>query len=208
MADNPIQFVVAAFQDEYGADAVLDALKKATRDKVIKIQNAAVLRRDPANTLHIKETGDMHGGRGALSGGVVGAVAGILAGPILIPVAAGAVIGGLAAKLRDSGFSDARLKQLGEQLQPGTSAIVAVIEHTWVSQLEQMLVEAGADVVTDEIGADIAAELEAGHDVALSAVVDGDAAVAVRYTQEHVDVTSDAADSASSDAPTGSGTPQ
>ena len=65
-------------------------------------------------------------------------------------------MGGLAAKLRDSGFSNQRLETLGEGLQPGTSAIVAVVEHTWVAQVEEALAEAEADVITAEIQADVA----------------------------------------------------
>jgi hypothetical protein len=82
----------------------------------------------------------------------------------------GALVGGLAAKLRDSGFSDERLRKLGESLNPGSSVLLAVVEHRWVATLERQLAEAGANTLTEEIGADIARELEAGHDVAYSAL--------------------------------------
>src|SRR6266699_1855412 len=65
-----------------------------------------------------------------------------------------------AAKLRDSGFPDERLKMLGKALTPGTSAIIAVIEHRWVAEYEQALAEYGADVVTQAVEASIAAQLE------------------------------------------------
>jgi hypothetical protein len=113
----------------------------------------------------------MGGGKGAAIGGVGGAAIGLIAGPaLLVPAAVGALVGGLAAKLRDSGFSNRRLEALGEGLQPGTSAIVAVVEHTWVGEVEEALAEAEADVITAEIGADIAEQLEAGHEVAYSAI--------------------------------------
>jgi uncharacterized membrane protein len=108
---------------------------------------------------------------GAALGGVGGAAVGLIAGSALIaPVAVGALIGGLVAKLRDSGFSNARLEMLGANLQPGTSAIVAVVEHTWVALVEEALAEEATDVITAEIGADIAGQLEAGHEVAYSAI--------------------------------------
>ena len=171
MSDNPVQLVVAAFKDEVGAKEALQDLKQAQRERLIKIENAAVLRKDENGKLHIKETRDMGGGKGAALGGVGGAAIGLIAGPaLLVPAAVGALVGGLAAKLRDSGFSNQRLETLGESLQPGTSAIVAVVEHTWVGQVEEALAEAEADVITAEIGADIAAQLEAGHEVAYSAL--------------------------------------
>ena len=171
MSDNPIQLVVAAFQDETTAKAALKELKKAQKAKLIKIENAAVLRKDEKGKLHIKETGDMGGGKGAAFGGVAGAAIGLLAGPALVvPAAVGALVGGLTAKLRDSGFSDARLKAIGEGLTPGSSAIIAVVEHKWVEQLEDALAEIETDLITLELQADIAEQLEAGHDVAYSAL--------------------------------------
>lgn len=171
MSEVPVQLIVAAFQDENTAAEALQALKLARRERLIGIQNAAVLRKDQKGKLHIKETADMGGGKGATLGGVVGAAIGLIAGPaLLVPAAVGALVGGLAAKLRDGGFSDERLRTLGENLNPGSSAIVAVVEHRWVAEVEQAMAEAGADAVTAALGADIAAQLEAGHEVAYTAI--------------------------------------
>jgi uncharacterized membrane protein len=171
MSDVPIQLIVAAFQDERAAKEALNALKEAQRQKLIKINNAAVLHKDAKGRLHIKETADMGGGKGAAIGGVAGAAIGLIAGPVLlVPAAVGALVGGLSAKLRDSGFSDARLKALGAHLAPGSSAIVAVVEHRWVAEVKQAMAEAGADLFAEEIGADISAQLEAGHEVAYTAI--------------------------------------
>jgi uncharacterized membrane protein len=171
MSDVPVQLIVAAFQDEKMAKQALDALKDAQRQKLIKINNAAVLRKDEKGRLSIKETADMGGGKGAALGGVAGAAIGLIAGPVLlVPAAVGALVGGLSAKLRDSGFSDARLKALGARLTPGSSAIVAVVEHRWVAEVEKAMAEAGADLLTETIGADISAQLEAGHEVAYTAI--------------------------------------
>jgi uncharacterized membrane protein len=179
--DVPVQVVVAAFQEEKGADGVLKELKAAKWAGLIGIQNAAVLRRDQKNKLHIKELKDWGGGKGAAFGGALGAVVGVLAGPGALAVgAAGALIGGLAAKLRDSGFSDARLKAVGESLQPGTSAIVAVIEHRWVAELEKEMEEAEADIMTMAIAADVAEQLDAGREVAYTALSASDAFAAGR----------------------------
>ena len=114
-------------------------------------------------------------------GGVLGAAVGVLLGPgVLVAGTAGALIGGLAAKLRDSGFSDASLNAVGESLQPGTSAIVAVIEHTWVAELEKAMAEAEADVLTMAIAADVAEQLDAGREVAYTALSSTDAFAAGR----------------------------
>jgi uncharacterized membrane protein len=171
VSEVPVEIVVAAFQEEKAADEALAELKQAKWAGLIGIQNAAVIRRDEKDKLHIKELKDWGGGKGAAWGGALGAVLGVLTGPgILVAGAAGALIGGLAAKLRDSGFSDERLKTIGDSLQPGTSAIVAVIEHKWVADLEKQMQEAQADVVTMAVAADIADQLEAGREVAITAL--------------------------------------
>lgn len=169
--DVPVQLIVAAFQDEQGAKMALKELKAVKREGLIKIDNAAILRMDEKGKLHIKETHDMGGGKGAALGGVAGAAVGLIAGPaLLVPAAVGALIGGLAAKFRDSGFSDERLKMVGQNLTPGSSAIIAVVEHKWVKMVMDELEEAGADAFAQEIGADIASQLQQGHEVAYSAL--------------------------------------
>lgn len=182
--DVPVQVIVAAFQNEEGAENAFKKLKDAKKEQVIAIDNAAVLRRDEDGKLHVKEARDMSGGKGAAIGGVVGAVAGLLAGPVVLAAGAGALIGGLAAKLRDSGFRDERLKQLGEALTPGSSALVAVIEHTWVGDVEKLLADYGANVTTESIKADIAQQLEAGHTVAYTAVATDEGILSGRMTSE------------------------
>lgn len=171
MSDVPIQLIVAAFNDEEAAKEALKALKQAQKEKLIKIENAAVLHKDAKGNLHIKETADMGGKKGATLGGLAGAVIGLIAGPVLlVPAAVGALVGGLTAKLRDSGFEDARLQALGEGLKPGSSAIVVIFEHTWVNEVEKVLAQAKADLLTASIKADISEQLDAGHDVAYSAI--------------------------------------
>ena len=170
MSDVPIQIVVAAFNSPDGATRAMKALKDAQGAGLVTIDNAAILTKDTDGKLEIKEPSDWGGGRGAVIGGVTGAAVGLLAGPVGWAVGLGALVGGLAAKLRDSGFSDARLRKLGESLKPGSSALVAVVEHRWVEQLEKQLVEEGADTLTEQIGSDIATQLEAGRDVAYTAL--------------------------------------
>jgi uncharacterized membrane protein len=171
MSEVPVQLIVAAFQDEKSANQALKALKQVRRERLIGIQNAAMLRKDEKGKLHIKETADMGGGKGAALGDVAGAAIGVLAGPaLLVPAAVDAMVGGLAAKLRDSGFSDARLKKIGKGLKPGSSAIIAIVEHKWVEQVQKELEEVGADLFTEALQADIAGELEAGHEVAFTAL--------------------------------------
>jgi uncharacterized membrane protein len=172
MTEVPLQIIVAAFQEEDAADQALKALKEAKREKLISIDNAAVIKKDDDGKLHIKETADMGGGKGAGVGALVGGAIGLLAGPLGVAAggALGAAVGGLTAKLYDGGFKDDRLRQIGTSLEPGTSAIIAVIEHRWVAELERELAEEGANVTTAALAADIAEQLQKGGEVSYTAV--------------------------------------
>ena len=171
----PVELIVAAFPDEQGAASALEQLKQAKKEELIGIRDAAVITRDASNTLHIKETGDMSGRKGIGVGAIVGGVIGLLFPPsVLGSAVVGAAIGGLGAKLHDAGFPDDELRSIGSSLKPGTSAIVAVIEHTWVEDVERELAAQGAQMVRQAIQEDITQQLEAGRSVAYVAVADQD----------------------------------
>ena len=177
MSEVPVELMVAAFQGEQGAEQALEQLKEAKKEHLIKIQDAAVMRKDEKGKVHIKETEDVGGGRGAIAGGILGVAIAALTGPagIILAGLTGALVGGIAARNIDMGIDNDRLKKLADSLQPGTSAIVAIVEHTWVADLEAAMQEAGADVLTEELSAEIAAQLEAGREMTMSSISTGDA---------------------------------
>ncbi len=184
MSENvPVQLIVAAFNDEKGADKAWKQLKAAKWAGIIGIDNMAKIRRDEKNKIHVRESGDPGGGRGAAIGAVLGGAIGAIAGPlgaVVLGGATGAVVGGITAKYHDAGIPNDRLKEIGDALQPGTSAIVALIEHKWAAELQKELAEEAADVVAAEISADIAAQLSQGKDVAYTAVAADDALTTAR----------------------------
>jgi uncharacterized membrane protein len=162
MSNVPMQLVVAAFIDMDGGKNALRELQELKDEKLIAIEDAAVLYRDYDSKLHISETADMTGTRGAVVGGVTGAVLGVIAGPVGWAALGGAAIGGLVAKLRDSGFPHERLEEWGERLGPGQSAIVALIEQVWLEDVERMLSKTAKEVMAVEVGNEIAEQLEPG----------------------------------------------
>lgn len=176
MTENPVQVIVAGFQGTDTAKekfAELKAFKKETG--AIRILDAAWLWKSESGKLKIRETRDMRGGKGMAMGGVLGGAVGVLTGGVgLAVVAGGGAIGGLIAKLRDSGFDDDRLKLLGEELPAGASMLVVVVEHTWVGDIENMLTQAGADLSTMAIGSAIAGELDAGNEPFVTVAMDSD----------------------------------
>ncbi len=195
MSDVPVQLIVAAYNDEKAADEAWKTLKNAKWSGIIGIDNMAKIHRDKKNKIHIKEQGDPGGGKGAAIGTVVGGVIGAIAGPlgaVVVGGAAGAVVGGITSKYFDSGIPNDRLKEIGEALQPETSAIVAIIEHKWVAELEEELEDEAADVFVHGLTADIAEQLAEGKDVSFTAVAseDGVAMERVAGNEDGVEMSS------------------
>ena len=158
---GPIELIVAAFSDESKAAAVLKDLKTLEKDGVILLVNAAVMVKDEKGKVSIKETEDITGGKGALFGAIAGGLIGLLGGPVgvIIGAAAGAATGGVAASKIDMGFPNDTLKELDDSLTPGSSAILALIQHQWVDAVVSELEKAGATLFRQALKEELAAQL-------------------------------------------------
>jgi uncharacterized membrane protein len=150
-----VKIVAATFDSEQAAAGAKTQLV-ADKDAV---GNIAIVTMNSEGKVKFKETGDMGAGKGALIGGGVGLVAALFAGPAWI--LGGAGVGALAAKLRDSGFDDSQLKGLGEDLMPGSAAIVTIVPETAQTAVENDLRGSGAGrVVVKDVGFDLANMLD------------------------------------------------
>ena len=161
-----VAVLVAVFGEEPAADEALKAMVRAKVDEKIYFEDASVIKRDPDGKIHVKETDDTSAGKGAGIGAVIGGVIGLIGGPAGVIVAAGtgAVIGGLMAK-GDAGFRDESLEEVGENLTPGTSALVAITSQGFLDPTLNFLKQYDAKVTTHELGDDIADQWREGDDV-------------------------------------------
>jgi hypothetical protein len=142
------KIVAAAFPTLDGGSRGAGAVGGAFPDKV---GNAAVLHVNAEGKVKFVESKDWGAGRGALVGGAIG----IIGGPI--GILAGGGIGALAAKLRDSGFNNQQLEQLGGTLTENSSAVVIEIAADAVPTAQELLKVLGAPViVVEDIDASVA----------------------------------------------------
>jgi uncharacterized membrane protein len=122
-----------------------------------EIRDMAVIIKESDDKVRIKETEDVDARQGALFGAITGGLIGLLGGPIgvVVGAAAGAATGGVAADRIDRGFSDTYLDKLQSMLQPGSSALVTMVEASLVEKVAAALAEFDGKVieqkVTDEI---------------------------------------------------------
>ena len=127
--DGPTEMFVVSFAGESEADEVLEALRRLNDQRLLALGDAAVVRSRSDGDIDIEETADMDTKEGAIAGAAAGGLLGLLTGKGLIGGALlGAGGGALAAKGLDLGLDDDFLNQIGEKLEPGSSAIVATVE--------------------------------------------------------------------------------
>jgi uncharacterized membrane protein len=139
----PQSLVFAVYDNDKAARDAFAAMKESQRKGVIRIDSFAVISKDDKGRVHVKSTQRRH----ARTGAIVGALVGVLGGPI--GMAAGAAAGGGIGYLsgRSVGIPRDRIEEIKSSLEPGSSAIIAVLEERWVSDLEDSLRAAKAKQV-------------------------------------------------------------
>jgi uncharacterized membrane protein len=162
----PLHVVVATFKDEGGAKDAIAAIK----GEKIKLADQVVVLNNGDGNLTFKEGKDAGGGKGFVYGGVTTAALGVLLGPVGWTVMGGALVGGLIAKLHDAGIPTKDIEALGNSLEPGQAAAIAVAQEGDQDRVAEVLKNYGGEVVrvsvTDSVKTSLDAEAPAGVTVA------------------------------------------
>ncbi len=164
MSSSTVEVFVATYDSEGGAASAAEDFKAAQRAGAIDLIDAAVIVHTADGKVKIDESADPSGKKWAKRGAIAGGVVGLIFPPsIIVGAVVGGGAGGIWGKVRDKGFKDEDLKDIGNSLPPGSSAIIAVAEDRMVEQLERSL--EGYDriarhAVSAEAAAAIVAEVE------------------------------------------------
>jgi uncharacterized membrane protein len=116
-------FSIWKFDSAQGAERALDTLEQLQKEELISVEDAAIVTW-PANRNKPK-TRQLHhlAGAGALGGAFWGMLFGLIFFVPFLGMAVGAAAGALSGSLADVGIDDSFIRQVREQVTPGTSAL-------------------------------------------------------------------------------------
>ena len=162
MSDRPVFLYAALYDDIADAEADYDAVFDLHAAGAIGTFDSAVIRKDDDGKVRVTKT-EKPTQHGAWTGAGVGALVGIIFPPAILGSAiVGAGAGGLVGHLR-KGISRGDLKELGDELERGTAAVIVLGESKIEEQLEKAvkrankLIEKEIDADADELEREIAA---------------------------------------------------
>ena len=118
--------IVIAFGDEQTGFEMRAELAKLQKEYLIEMDDVVVVTRDEEGDVKLHQAVNLTGA-GAVGGAFWGTLIGMIFLNPLLGAAVGAGAGALSGKLRDIGISDEFMKDLGENLRNGTSALFVLV---------------------------------------------------------------------------------
>src|SRR5437016_14318854 len=124
MSDKHKDVMIAAYLFEDLAKTDFDAVLKLAEDKAITVEGVVLVVKDAEGEVHVQETGDHLGRKGAKIGGGAGLVIGLFAPPLLAATAVGAAAGALAGKFTRRRVQAGIGEKMDDALPPGSAGII------------------------------------------------------------------------------------
>ena len=135
------------FGEPFGADAALERVQGLQEQNLIKVRDAAVVSWEAGESK--PRTRQLHDTKlgGALGGGFWGLLFGLIFFVPLLGLAIGAAAGALTGSLVDVGISDKFIKDVRDQVTPGTSALFLLSSDTVVDRVAAEFAGTGAVLI-------------------------------------------------------------
>ncbi len=136
---------VASYDDSTTAEADYESLKAAEGPDLAVVESV-VMSRDADGKVSVSSTGTGITGSGAVVGGGAGLVVGLFAPPLLAATAVGAGIGAVVGHLTKKHEEKKLGVDLEEYLPPDSSAVVVIVDDTYVDRVQNALGKATKSV--------------------------------------------------------------
>jgi|GraSoiStandDraft_43_1057313.scaffolds.fasta_scaffold343643_1 uncharacterized membrane protein len=130
--------IVLGFDNEDTAEAVRTLTGKLMKEHLIELGDAVVVVRTQDGKVKIHQAFNP-AAAGAASGALWGTFVGLLFLNPLLGAALGAGAGALSGSLIDVGINDDTIREIGQTLQPGTSALFLLLKQATFDKLSEAL---------------------------------------------------------------------
>ena len=167
--------VVLAFPDESGAQNVLTVVNDLQKQRLITIDDAATVVRGQDGKPKVKQATSLVGA-GAWGGAFWGMLLGLLFFVPFLGLAIGAVTGALMGKFTDVGIDDKFIRDVGEKVKPGQSALFLLVREATMDRVLAALKPYGPEVLQTSLSTEQEARLREAFGGVTEAEAQADAA--------------------------------
>jgi uncharacterized membrane protein len=147
MASN---VVVLGFKNQFGAEAMLDDLRKWQEEGLIELEDAVIVSRGAGTDIELEQT-HKKSRKPIAKGGGVGLLAGLLLGGPILGLAAGAAVGSISRGMKDYGLDDDFVEEVSAWVRPNTSALFLLVKEAKADEVLERLRPTEAIVLTSTL---------------------------------------------------------
>jgi uncharacterized membrane protein len=153
------ELVVVAFDNELGAAEMRDALIELQKQRLVTLDDAAVVVRQSDGKVKVKQAVNLVGA-GALGGAFWGMLIGLLFWMPWAGLVVGALSGVFGGALSDYGVDDGFVKEVGNTIQPGHSALFLLIREATPDKLLDELKQFNGKILQTSLSKEAEAKLK------------------------------------------------
>jgi uncharacterized membrane protein len=150
--------IAVAYDDVGSARTVLQTLNDLGVEHAITLDDAVIAEHRPDGKMKLHQTA-RPGAVGAAGGALWGGVIGLLFLAPFLGMAVGAAAGGAAGAMTDAGVDDAFMKNLGEDLKPGSAALIVLVRESTPDKVLPRISPYGGRVIHSSLSDDAEARL-------------------------------------------------
>jgi len=151
--------IVVAFDNETGADKMRDALVGMQKRHLVTLEDAAVVVRKPDGKVKVKQAANLVG-EGALGGAFWGMLIGIIFWIPWLGAGIGALSGAVSAHFTDIGVDDDFIKEVGDTIDPGHSALFLLVKEATPDKIVGELKQYKGKILQTSLSAEDEAKLK------------------------------------------------
>lgn len=152
--------IAIAYDDEFKAEEVRLTLFRLQKEHLVDLEDAVVITKSRDGKVRLNQSHNLVAA-GAATGSLWGALIGLLFLNPLLGLAAGAGSGALAGYLTDIGIDDNFLRECGESLPPGSSALFVLVRKSTPDKVLPELRRYGGRVLRTSLSTEDEAKLRA-----------------------------------------------